>query len=129
MKFTLVLLTILALLAVPALAAEKAKPSPAMNAGPAPVDEKLVEAAKFNEKLDAPVAKPEPKQLQALPADNTAMLQSWLAGPQFTPCGFACPKCGKELLLNVKILLATTPQMKIVQCPDQEKCKFITAVF
>lgn len=125
MKKLLVFLTILSLLAIPALAADK---KPGMK--PAPADEKLVESAKFNEKLDAaPAAKPAEKKLQALPNDNSALLQSWLAGPQFTPCGVACPKCGKELLLNVKILLATTPQMKIVQCPDQEKCKFITAVF
>lgn len=77
-----------------------------------------------------PVSKDKPKEKQLQPVgDNTAaMLQQWLAGPQEIPSGFACPKCGKEMLRNVRILLATSPVMSVLRCPD-EKCKFQTAIF
>jgi hypothetical protein len=82
---------------------------------------------KFAEPLTpAPSAE---KKLTALVQDNSALLASWLSGQVEQPCGVACPKCGKEMVLNTKLQLTTTPPARIVRCPDGEKCKFATAVF
>jgi hypothetical protein len=109
------LLTLTALLIVPALAAEKVEPK------------KIDDPIKFDEPLVAPPA--EKPKLNPLTQDNSALLTSWLSGPQEQPCGVACPKCGKELLVNTKLQLTTNPPARIVRCPDNDKCKFATAVF
>lgn len=115
-QFLITLLTI-TLVASAAIAVEKAEPKPA----------KPAEAVKFAEPLTpAPAAE---KKLAPLVQDNSALLASWMSGATEQPCGVACPKCGKEMLLNVKLQLCTTPPARIVRCPDGEKCKFATAVF
>ena len=79
---------------------------------------------------DAPdVSKPTPAKLNPPVPDNSAVLNAWLSGPQEQPCGIACPKCGKEMVLNTKIQLTTVPPAKIIRCSDQENCKYATAVF
>lgn len=79
---------------------------------------------------DAPEApEPTPAKLNPPVPDNSAVLNAWLSGPQEQPCGIACPKCGKEMVLNTKIQLTTVPPAKIIRCQDQEKCKYATAVF
>jgi hypothetical protein len=65
-------------------------------------------------------------RLAPITNNNAAMLSQWMAGAQDVPTGMACPKCGGELLRNVKIVLATTPTMSIVRCPA---CQFVTALF
>lgn len=116
MKKFMFMLIIFCLIVSCAKAAERAKETPAK---PTTKVEK-----------EAPTSPaPEPKKLAPITDNNAAMLDAWMKGPQEVLTGMACPKCGKELTKNVKLILNTNPPMYIVRCQDTEKCKFVTALF
>lgn len=129
--FTIMLLTVTLVLPAALWAVEKADPKKIAEIPVTPAETaKAADAVKFGEPLatgiDPKTGKP---KLQPLVQDNRALLASWLSGQVEQPCGVACPKCGKEMVINTKLQLTTTPPARIVRCPDSEKCKFATAVF
>lgn len=119
-----IITTLTLALALAAAAAEQPKPTTPGDKAKAAPSAKPVPAGTTEAELAVGTA--EARVLAPITDINAAMLQAWMAGPQFVPCGFACPRCGEELQRNVKFVLATTPAMSLVRCAA---CDYATALY